>query len=492
MPSPNHAYALFSALKPSVTQVANSLITQHINTGDRVKDNALVVIANTLLAFLCTWLYCRVCRLWYNLPRFAWASGTKDKEKNKVEEADALDTNAIMEEKDLTAAAVQKYAYTAGADSVHRANLSKSHTPFSDGQVTLNSSGTVASAGVALFTCAVVQYAHPETTEAEYIFLSKGVLYCQHLKPLQDLLAKLTLDRANSAVQAAKICSIYNLEVSEGGSSITPVKISTVPAYVTMDTVFIADREKLLKAVKKMQKNTLHPKGLAISNKLGILLYGPPGTGKTKCISGLANHLQRAIFNMNLADLYGVTQSAFLSVITQYKNTAIFVFDELDHLLDEAYESADKPAFDAVGFATATEEARKAMLGELQKKRKAANVIDRSFLLRFLDGIGDDDERVFVACTNNPERIDSDFLRPGRFDLRLKLSHCAAPALRDIVAVKFGTDVLSDKEVDAVVAKNITPAEVIQGMMEAETLNELRTVLDAAPTKEPYLKTLKH
>jgi ATP-dependent 26S proteasome regulatory subunit len=81
-----------------------------------------------------------------------------------------------------------------------------------------------------------------------------------------------------------------------------------------------------------------------------------------------------------------------------------------------------------------------------------------------LDGLESANNRIIIATTNHPERIDPALLRPGRFGIQLNLTYCTISMLRDIIGMIFQLTDLEKESLDLSELKtNIwTPAEVLQ------------------------------
>ena len=126
----------------------------------------------------------------------------------------------------------------------------------------------------------------------------------------------------------------------------------------------------------------------------GLLLYGPPGCGKTYIARALAGEVGAAFMSIRISDILG-----------QY-------FGESEGNLHDIFETARANApvvlfldeIDAVGL----------------KRSAAISSYMRALtnqLLMELDGIGSDNEGVFIlAATNTPWDVDPALRRPGRFD----------------------------------------------------------------------------
>lgn len=126
----------------------------------------------------------------------------------------------------------------------------------------------------------------------------------------------------------------------------------------------------------------------------GLMLYGPPGCGKTFLARAVAGELGASFINVTIADvldaLFGQSEANLHGVFQLAREHAptVLFFDEID----------------AIG-----------------QRRSQANfggmrgVVNQ--LLQELDGVGTDNEGVFVlAATNAPWDVDPALRRPGRLD----------------------------------------------------------------------------
>lgn len=126
----------------------------------------------------------------------------------------------------------------------------------------------------------------------------------------------------------------------------------------------------------------------------GLLLYGPPGCGKTYIARALAGEVGAAFMNVRISDVLG------------------HYIGDSENNLHDVFETARACApvvlfldeIDAVGMRRSPSSA--------SYMRPVTNQ-----LLMELDGIGSDNEGVFIlAATNTPWDVDPALRRPGRFD----------------------------------------------------------------------------
>ncbi len=213
----------------------------------------------------------------------------------------------------------------------------------------------------------------------------------------------------------------------------------------TFDTLFYDDKDNLVKILTKFKNKALYPPNISMDNKLGILLYGPPGTGKTGTISAIANFLKRDVLSINFSEI--TTCKLFDEILSNasIKNN-IIIFDEFDCILDAVIGgnsqvqkkiTPEEPVKMNWGelLAAAEGEERKKILDMIRenKKVKPEEPINLAYLLSKLDGLESNEDRIIIATTNNPDKINPVLLRPGRFDLKLCLGNCSTKMYRDIL-----------------------------------------------------------
>jgi SpoVK/Ycf46/Vps4 family AAA+-type ATPase len=179
---------------------------------------------------------------------------------------------------------------------------------------------------------------------------------------------------------------------------------AVAPYDVTAVGVRLADVGGLADVKKRLQAGFLAPlrnpelrRAYGKSLRGGLLLYGPPGCGKTFLAKAVAGELGAAFLHVSLADVLdmyiGQSERNVQELFEVARSSApcVLFLDELD----------------AIG--------QKRSLTRNSSTRTTVNQ-----LLTELDGVGSDNEGVFVlAATNHPWDVDPALRRPGRLDRML-------------------------------------------------------------------------
>jgi len=219
----------------------------------------------------------------------------------------------------------------------------------------------------------------------------------------------------------------------------------------TFNKLFFREKENLINVLNKFSTGNLYSKSLELDNKLGILLYGPPGTGKTGTITAIANYLNR--------DIITYSNISFLSKTTfDIIGNSVLVLDEFDYILSRPSE-----------FET---EKKDMSFKELELRRKEKTDDEMNKFLKFLDGLESVPNRVIIATTNYPEKINPVFLRPGRFDLKLELSYCDSKMFEDIIKTVYPDFIVDEDKHNKYINKNLTPLTLINSLAVTNTLED--------------------
>ena len=165
-----------------------------------------------------------------------------------------------------------------------------------------------------------------------------------------------------------------------------------------------------------------------IPHNLGILFYGAPGTGKTTMISVIAAMLKKNIYYMIMDNIK--TDNDFHLLMNSVPSDDIIVMEDIDRC----------------GLNTTSK-------------------ITLPTLLNSLDGFLSSDGRVTIFTANNPEKLDSAFMRPGRIDHMYHLDRCDRDQISKLYNLVFGKECPANL-MSCVQSDVYTPAEIMTHYME--------------------------
>jgi hypothetical protein len=260
--------------------------------------------------------------------------------------------------------------------------------------------------------------------------------------------------------------------------------IGTVNKKKTFDTLFYPQKEELMAILKRFNEGHMYPEHIPMDNKLGILLYGPPGTGKTGTISAIANMLKRNVLVVNFTEVRTCSQLDQILDPSLYSRY-IYVFDEFDCILDVISGSTPKEKEDTTDWRNmllcAEGDERKAILEMMKQGRmKKDSSLDLAYLLQKLDGLESADNRIIIATTNNPERINPALLRPGRFDIKICLGLCTSSMVVDILANYYRCSREEIEEAN-IPGNKYSPLQLINTALQAPSMKQLLEQLTSEP-----------
>lgn len=204
----------------------------------------------------------------------------------------------------------------------------------------------------------------------------------------------------------------WDLAETDLGSAVPPMYVDEggapdpeTPAYdVEASSVTFADVGGMTEVKARLDAAFLTPmrnpdlrRMYAKSLRGGLLLYGPPGCGKTYLARAVAGEMGAGFVNVSIVDVLdmwlGTSERNLHAVFEIARRSApcVVFLDELD------------------------------ALGQKRSQLKSgAGRTTVNQLLQELDGVGSDNEGVFVlAATNQPWDVDPALRRPGRLDRML-------------------------------------------------------------------------
>ena len=451
---------------PQFSQMFNLYLTKIINTGDRVIDNCLIVVINSIGIILLTLLYnlYTFLTIKYESDIINVDSVLKKYKKDDIISNYKILYNAYSSVSNSTNIKpiypVYVIRYIVDFKIVDKINIhDKINVSFFKDKLGERIAGSQRNS---YFTPV---YKYVINNQIEYIFLVEEILYSNNQLELEKFLKLVynyscEFDKINIP-QCERVNSIYEYTENTSQNVFSQhINLGKVNKKLTFDNIHFEQKELLLKWVDLFINNNMYPKELPLCNKLGILLHGKAGgTGKTGSVSALANKLNRDVILINSFKIQN--KNKLREYMTLNKDKSIFVFDEFDYLLDDIDIKESSSC--------------------LFKQEDSKDPIDTRFLLQLLDGVGDETGRVIIATTNNPEKINPLFLRAGRFDVKLKLGFCTFDMFLNIVKCKYSPDLFNKQNINLLLKKNITPLILINNLVTSDTYDDLIILLNKLP-----------
>ena len=197
----------------------------------------------------------------------------------------------------------------------------------------------------------------------------------------------------------------------------------------------------------------------------GILLYGPPGCGKTLIAKAVANSLAKKI-----EERTGEATTAYFLNVKGPELLNKYV-GETESKLREVFKKArDKAAGAKVPVVIFFDEmdSHFRMRGSGISSDMEATVVAQ--FLSEIDGVESLENVIVIGASNRQDLIDPAVLRPGRLDLKVKVSRPDADAAREIFRKYFTADlpihesVLSKHDGDRAAACDAAIGEVNKNM----------------------------
>lgn len=164
----------------------------------------------------------------------------------------------------------------------------------------------------------------------------------------------------------------------------------------SLDTVALtkANKESLINTIDNFHNSRGWYKDNGVPYRLGILLQGPTGTGKTSLIKAICAKYGRDLYLLNLSTL---RDNTLISALASVPERGIIAIEDIDaqglQLSRERVEQKDKPNLTISG------------------------------ILNGLDGAVSSEDRIIIATTNHPDKLDKALLRAGRMDLILTIDN---------------------------------------------------------------------
>ncbi len=506
--------SFLSNLGPHVSSLLNMMVMKRVNTGDRMLDGAIQMIATTLLTALVTavihlstkgrWKMVRgqLCAMVYK-----GAYNPLEFDPATAPEKPANGVNFMYRKK---LGAQEDFVAWFFTHHMNKFFATKNHTMIMPNKTMMDN----------IMDSELTDHSATENFEPDdqipiwkhhngyFVFVkmynSNLNLYsdsCEALKECYNNYIDFSNERTNFTMEKRKKKNTAHIQSIHKFSNGDATFIGQIHSKKTFDSLFFTEKESILSTLTAFRDKTLYPAHLPVDNKLGIMLYGPPGTGKTGFISALANFLQRPVLMVHMSRI--TTRKAFDQLLENTTSSRfIYVFEEFDCMpgvqrrgdtvapmeQDETAANGNLAMAMMMSQMSSKKDAGEAAMEEYRKEREASlDKLDLGYILTKLDGLESADDRIMVATTNHPERIDPALLRPGRFGTILNLSRCTKQMLVDMICFTYQ---INEKDRPRVTerVKDIpdlkwSPAEVLQLTITKKCHEELIEYLRvASPT----------
>jgi len=450
----SHPINTLNVISSQIQNLLNVHVTKFINTGDRIIDNGLTIIIHSCIALIGAYLYTVIINIAtyvYNYLRYG----------RSFETDNPMDIDHCrFDYSKWTTDVIKKYPHYATnipnlynnidrwiSANYTETNVLKATSYF--GATNGHLANIIISGIEGAYFMPVWKYKNMYN-ETKYVWVVGYALYSESFKALDDCYNAIYTyaKTSNTNITTTRYIYIPAVDTGRNSNSSGLISIGEVDIHKTFNNIYYDQKQTVIDLLDKFTSGTMYPNNLC-TNKCGILLYGPPGTGKTGTISAIANYLQRDIVMVH--DLSSDTLKELNRILetSETRNKYVIVFDEFDHILCDN-RNEDVQLMKEIKLNKLREHLRDESDDNERKKIQAeiktlkdsqTSDVGLGELLRFLDGITDQTNRIVVATTNQPDKINERLLRPGRFDLKLELGYCSMQMFCDIVQNVFPNDI---------------------------------------------------
>jgi len=158
----------------------------------------------------------------------------------------------------------------------------------------------------------------------------------------------------------------------------------------------------------------------------GIMLEGPPGNGKTSTVMALAEHLERPLYIVPLAEM---TDGALREAFRQATPGSIILLEDADTVVGTKAREEQPQVRTTLAEAVEQAAGKVGVVtpSDAPTAPGAPTPTPREFvtlggILNAVDGATASEGRLLIMTTNHPEKLDRALLRPGRVDHRHHLA----------------------------------------------------------------------
>ncbi len=243
-------------------------------------------------------------------------------------------------------------------------------------------------------------------------------------------------------------------------SSVEEVMLEQIPDITYADIGGLGDQIEILR--DSVELPYLHPEVFSehqLRPPKGILLYGPPGCGKTLIAKAVANALAKKMEKRS-----GKSTTAYFLNVKGPELLNKYV-GETESKLREVFKKAREKASQDVPVVVFFDEMDSLfrMRGSGVSSDMEATVVAQ--FLSEIDGVESLENVIVIGASNRQDLIDPAVLRPGRLDLKVKVSRPDAKAAREIFLKYLKADLPLHETGFAKFGED--PEQVCAGMVDA-------------------------
>jgi len=270
-------------------------------------------------------------------------------------------------------------------------------------------------------------------------------------------------------------------------STVEEVMLEQIPDITYDDIGGLGDQIEILR--DSVELPYLHPEVFRdhqLRPPKGILLYGPPGCGKTLIAKAVANALAKKIEKRT-----GKSTTAYFLNVKGPELLNKYV-GETESKLREVFMKAREKASQDVPVVVFFDEMDSLfrMRGSGVSSDMEATVVAQ--FLSEIDGVESLENVIVIGASNRQDLIDPAVLRPGRLDLKVKVSRPDAGAAREIFRKYLRSDLpfhesgLAKHDGDAEKLCDVMVDHVIEGMYSTGDENKFLEVTYAKGDREIF------
>ena len=198
------------------------------------------------------------------------------------------------------------------------------------------------------------------------------------------------------------------------------------------------------------------------------VLYIVLSTGKSSCIAAIANRYSFHIYDLDLSQVQSNIQ--LTNLLIKVPDHSIVLMEDIDRQLPNDIIGKQQSS-----KTTSTTSSKPTQMDVYGRKIQS---LTTSGLLNMLDGIwsGVSQQRIFIATSNYPEKLDPALIRSGRMDMKIQLTYATQQMFIDLIHTHFNNyqysmpDELTES-VQKLLSRNIAPCDISEQLVRRRNLD---------------------